>query len=689
MVACAVAQSPLPAKPAAAPDMTPPPRKPATAAMIAAAATPPPKPAVAAGPTADIVAVTTGAKPALAAAGATAAPSRGSTGADATAAPRGRLRLGLSLGLGPAERVLPGQEEEGNNGEDEEEEEVHSCEEGDQEEEDDGEQKGRLSTTMATSASCPLSPIQEGESVEEATCESAPHTADTHASVPPPGSTAPTPRRDAPRSSVCTPRSACRDNNLSFDSEAPTPSMIPPDNSRATPSASSKPCKSIVVNGTSYAQIRTIGRGGSSKVYLVRTPSGEAVALKRVVTDSPKQLENFMTEVDLLMRLRGQECVIQVIDSEVDRERGRILIVMELGDVTLGEFLQSETKLSLSKVQSIWRQMLEAVQVIHDARIVHSDLKPANFVMVRDRLKVIDFGIAKPISNDTTNISRDFSVGTLSYMAPEAVRTQSGTFKHGRASDIWALGIILYQMVYMQPPFAHLEPMQRVQMLSSPDLKIEFPEGHCLDSHSSTTRAHLTNTLAGCLQRDPKRRLSLPDLLAHPLLRSAVEVQREVLESTVASMMGCVLRTLGEAPESEGDVPGEKWQALADEVFEHASSSTAPSKAADFEGLAPLSAVASRVASLRRERDAALAEARRQEAKNAELQEQLRQMQEGAPLPSRNRSAPVTVLAPKGHQRQAEKENVRAVCNNGAKSAEGKPGSRDNNVPARSWMHNT
>jgi serine/threonine protein kinase len=331
--------------------------------------------------------------------------------------------------------------------------------------------------------------------------------------------------------------------------------------------------------------------------------------------------------------------------------------------------------------------MLEAVQVIHDARIVHSDLKPANFVMVRDKLKVIDFGIAKPISNDTTNISRDFSVGTLSYMAPEAVRTQSGAFKHGRASDIWALGIILYQMVYMQPPFAHLEPMQRVQMLSSPDLKIEFPEGHCLDAHSSTTRAHLLSTLAGCLQRDPKRRISLPDLLAHPFLRDAVEVRREVLESTVTSMMDCVLRSLGEAPESEGDAPGEKWLSLADEVWDHASGSTQLSATADFEGLGPLSAVASRVSSLRLERDAAMAEARRQEAKNAELQEQLRQLQQGALLPTRTRSAPAS--APKGHQRQEQKENVSAACNTASKSAEVKPGTRDGHALARSWMHNS
>lgn len=65
--------------------------------------------------------------------------------------------------------------------------------------------------------------------------------------------------------------------------------------------------------------------------------------------------------------------------------------------------------------------MLEAVQVIHDENVVHTDLKPANFVMVKGRLKLIDFGISKAIANDTTNIGRDQQIGTANYMPPEAL----------------------------------------------------------------------------------------------------------------------------------------------------------------------------------------------------------------------------------------------------------------------------
>ena len=78
--------------------------------------------------------------------------------------------------------------------------------------------------------------------------------------------------------------------------------------------------------------------------------------------------------------------------------------------------------------------MLEAVHAVHLENVVHTDLKPANFVLVKGRLKIIDFGIAKAVANDTVNIQRDQQVGmngrngadekigTVNYMSPEAIQ---------------------------------------------------------------------------------------------------------------------------------------------------------------------------------------------------------------------------------------------------------------------------
>lgn len=535
--------------------------------------------------------------------------------------------LGGLLGP-PTRRLADGDDDEEDEEEDEEEgddeEDVEEAEDRADDEEDmaDDVQDGHLSSAM----SVPLSPIQEQSYLEEASCESIHSTDDTRASVPPPGSTAPTPRREA--LNACTPRSeavnACTPakNDLSID--AGTPSILHSEpKSQPTPTSGSG--KSIYVNNVAYSKIRKLGQGGSSKVFLVHNSEGEELALKRVETDCPKQFDGYMNEVDLLFKLKGHEHVIQVIDAEVDREAGKILIVMEAGDIDLNKYLcASEPLLGLLKLQNIWRQMLQGLQVIHNARIVHSDLKPGNFVLVRGKLKVIDFGIAKRIQNDTTNICRDNGMGTLSYMAPEALKT--GKLKMGRASDIWSLGIILFQMVYNHLPFAELEPVQRLVMLTQEHMRIEFPEDHCLAQHSSTTKAQLLDILGGCLQRDPRRRPSLSHLLAHPFLRTSAEVQRETLEGAVSSVMGNVARLLGEPVSSEPDE--HEWLTLADEVWHRVSapqdSGSSSSTPGAFEGLASVSAIAAR---LRRERDSALTEAARHKARNAELEEQLRRLQ--------------------------------------------------------------
>jgi len=431
-------------------------------------------------------------------------------------------------------------------------------------------------TTMSM---MPLSPIKEVDSPKASSVGSVltqrrSEQSSTPRAIPPPGSTAPCyAPPSSPHPVLETPLKENSHHEASMESSVP---LVEPLSDAGRGSS-----KVIYVNGKPYTQVRTIGRGGSSKVYMVHNPEGDFFALKRIATSCPKQLEAFQNEVTLLQQLRDHEHVIQVIDAEVDRDRGRIHIVMEPGDMDLGRYLQTEPRLSLSQIQQLWRQMLEAVQVIHNERIVHSDLKPGNFLLVKGCLKVIDFGIAKRISGDTTHISRDTSVGTLSYMAPEAVK--QGQLKLGRASDIWSLGIILYQMVYEHPPFAHMEPMQRLLTLSDPNLTIKLPTTNRLKAHghSSVTQARLTEVLGWCLQRDPQRRPTIPELLAHPLLRTSLKVTREALRSVVAELL------VGLLPEGV-HFPENALTGLGDEVWERLERTAVGAlPAQDGEGAAP------------------------------------------------------------------------------------------------------
>ena len=88
---------------------------------------------------------------------------------------------------------------------------------------------------------------------------------------------------------------------------------------------------------------------------------------------------------------------------ELSQEKSHLILVMECGSIDLAGFLRkNRTKITENELQVFWRQMLEAVHVIHEARIIHSDLKPANFLLVEGRLKLIDFGIANALQVSRT-----------------------------------------------------------------------------------------------------------------------------------------------------------------------------------------------------------------------------------------------------------------------------------------------
>ncbi|KAJ6254191.1 dual specificity protein kinase ttk [Anaeramoeba flamelloides] len=336
--------------------------------------------------------------------------------------------------------------------------------------------------------------------------------------------------------------------------------------------------KTITVNAKTYIILKQVGRGGSSKVFKVLSKDFTSIyALKKVYIKGidPKSLELYKNEIILLEKLKGKKNIIQLIDYEINKKKGIFNIILEFGEIDLAK------KLDLLKLNSkngiinpnflrlTWQQMLEAVHTIHEQRIIHGDLKPANFLFVEGTLKLIDFGIAKAIQNDTTNIERQGQVGTLNYMSPEAIidiRPQNRRNNHSqrinktnnpnnnnnnnnndkqssmnnnnnqnnsnnqefgnendpndnndqclikvsRASDIWSLGCILYQMVYGYPPFSNLSMFQKIRAIVDPQHKIHFPH---------TKDPYLTQVISMCLQKAKNNRPLIPFLLQHPYIK--------------------------------------------------------------------------------------------------------------------------------------------------------------------------
>ncbi|AJU63391.1 Mps1p [Saccharomyces cerevisiae YJM326] len=285
----------------------------------------------------------------------------------------------------------------------------------------------------------------------------------------------------------------------------------------------------ITVNDSQYEKIELLGRGGSSRVYKVKGSGNRVYALKRVSFDAfdDSSIDGFKGEIELLEKLKDQKRVIQLLDYEMGD--GLLYLIMECGDHDLSQILnqRSGMPLDFNFVRFYTKEMLLCIKVVHDAGIVHSDLKPANFVLVKGILKIIDFGIANAVPEHTVNIYRETQIGTPNYMAPEALvamnYTQNSENQHegnkwkvGRPSDMWSCGCIIYQMIYGKPPYGSFQGQNRLLAIMNPDVKIPFPEH---TSNNEKIPKSAIELMKACLYRNPDKRWTVDKVLSSTFLQ--------------------------------------------------------------------------------------------------------------------------------------------------------------------------
>ena len=238
---------------------------------------------------------------------------------------------------------------------------------------------------------------------------------------------------------------------------------------------------------------------------------------------------------------------------------------MECGEVDLDSILKrhidsEHPKFNAGFTQFYWKEMLSCVAAIHYHNVVHSDLKPANFLLVNGSLKLIDFGIANAIQDNTINVHREHQVGTPNYMAPEALTFTSVDItqpddagklvKIGKPSDIWSLGCILYLMLYGQAPFAQCrDNLQKAMLITNPHHAIAYP---CIGIGGARIPSRCIETLKRCLSRDQYQRPAIEALLsnADQLLfpgdetRSELTPRHEQSGGISEEQLGMILQTV-------------------------------------------------------------------------------------------------------------------------------------------------
>jgi len=211
-----------------------------------------------------------------------------------------------------------------------------------------------------------------------------------------------------------------------------------------------------------YRLGQRLGNGGAAEVFeAVHERSGERVAIKvlrRELMPFPVEIERFRFEVSAA-RQAHHHGIVDIRDMGVTAD-GRPYLVMELlRGSTLEAILIPGQPLDVALSCRIVCQILAALTAAHDAGIVHRDLKPANIFVVRGgartpQVKLLDFGIARLSGQRAERrriTAKGMVIGTPMYMSPEQVR--GATDLDGR-SDLFSLGIVLYECVTGRLPFA-------------------------------------------------------------------------------------------------------------------------------------------------------------------------------------------------------------------------------------------
>ncbi|XP_024891463.1 serine/threonine-protein kinase MPS1 [Temnothorax curvispinosus] len=296
------------------------------------------------------------------------------------------------------------------------------------------------------------------------------------------------------------------------------PSSIPPQ----------RQGKTLIVKDTEYTILGSLGRGMSGEVLRVQNTScGELRAIKCVDLSKMDKdsAQGCLDEISMLHKLQAP-CVVKMFDYQI--KDSMVYVVMEMGDTDLSRLLKSmsqEKQISLTMILYYWTEMLTAVKHIHDNGVIHSDLKPGNFLLVRGRLKLIDFGIASSINSDMTSVVKNNPIGTLNYISPEALMDIGGNsdspthnvkYKISFKSDVWSLGCILYSLVYGYTPFHHIRSQwAKVNAITNPKPNISFPATTNSEDRQSCERAPpiLIDVMRKCLQHDPKARPTVSQLL--------------------------------------------------------------------------------------------------------------------------------------------------------------------------------
>ncbi|XP_063377945.1 serine/threonine-protein kinase fused isoform X2 [Cydia fagiglandana] len=264
-----------------------------------------------------------------------------------------------------------------------------------------------------------------------------------------------------------------------------------------------------------YDIISFVGEGSFGRVFKAKNKETDVVVALKVIRKkgrSSKDLKNLRQECDIQRTLEHPN-IIRMIDS-FDTE-SELVVVTEYAERELHSILAKEGCLNEEQVKKITWDLVSALYYLHSHRVLHRDLKPQNVLLDSSGCaKLCDFGLARIMTNSThilTSIK-----GTPLYMAPELIDEKP----YDHQADLWSLGCIVYELMAGQPPFCTMSILQLVRMIRHKP--VQWPSFISKEARSF---------LQGLLHKDPMKRMTWPDILAHPFVAGHILILPEDVQS--------------------------------------------------------------------------------------------------------------------------------------------------------------
>ncbi|MEO8073018.1 MAG: serine/threonine-protein kinase [Acidobacteriota bacterium] len=240
-----------------------------------------------------------------------------------------------------------------------------------------------------------------------------------------------------------------------------------------------------------YTLIKKLGRGGFGEVWLAERKSKFVTTKVAVKLPHDEQVDHeaIKQEATLWEQASGHPNILPIIDA--DEYDGQIVIVSEYApDGSLEQWLKTHGKMPIEKAVETTIQILDGLEFLHSRNIIHRDLKPANILLQGNTPRLADFGISRALRTTVASQSQNIS-GTFAYMSPEALDG-----KRSIQTDIWSVGVNLYQFLTGTLPFPNKEPsvlLVAIMMREYAPLPSEIPQS-------------LQNVIAKALAKLPENR---------------------------------------------------------------------------------------------------------------------------------------------------------------------------------------